>query len=128
VSGSVLRFLVAGAATTMVTLGLYVLLLDFLPYALAYTAAFVTGIVIAYLLNSVFVFRAGTNTRTFALFPLIYLVQYLAGLAVVAIWVDLLGLPETLAALVAVVVTLPITYLLTRSLFLWRGSASDRQR
>jgi putative flippase GtrA len=127
VSGSIVRFLVAGAATTIATLGLSLVLLIFLPYALAYTAAFVTGIVMAYLLNSMFVFRAATRLRTLALFPLVYLVQYLVGLAVVAIWIDVFRLPPEVAALAAVVVTLPITYLLTRSLFMWRRSASDGQ-
>ena len=117
IPGSVFRFLIAGAATTMVTLGLYVLLLNILPYALAYTVAFVIGILMAYLLNSTFVFRAATSARSFVLFPLIYLVQYLVGLAVVAIWVDLLRLPEEVAALAAVAVTLPITYALSRWLF-----------
>jgi putative flippase GtrA len=47
VPGSVVRFLIAGAATTMVTLGLYMLLLSILPNALAYTVAFVIGILMA---------------------------------------------------------------------------------
>ena len=127
VPGSVIRFLVSGAATTIVTLGVYLLLLNVLPYALAYTVAFVIGIMLAYLLSSTFVFRAGPSARTFVLFPLVYLVQYLVGLAVVAIWVDFLKLPEEVAALAAVVVTLPITYLLARSLFLWRRTASNRR-
>ena len=66
--GSVFHFLVAGAATTMVTLGLYVMLLNILPYALAYTVAFVIGILMAYLLSSTFVFRATRSARSFMLF------------------------------------------------------------
>ena len=126
VPGSVLRFLVAGAATTIVTLGLYLLLLNVLPYALAYTVAFVVGILMAYLQNSTFVFRAATSARTFALFPLVYLVQYLVGLAVVAIWVDFLRLPEEVATLAAVAVTLPVTYVLSRWLFVSRRPSADR--
>jgi putative flippase GtrA len=110
-----------------VTLGLYLLLLRFMQYTLAYSVAFVAGIVISYLLNSTFVFRATARARTLALFPLIYVVQYVVGLAVVAIWVDLLGLPDTLAPLAAVAVTLPITYLLTRLLFSWRRTVPEQR-
>jgi putative flippase GtrA len=117
--------MIAGASTTLATLGLYLLLLNFIPYALAYTVAFIAGIVMAYLLNSVFVFRAATSVRTFALFPLIYVVQYLVGLAVVGIWVDVFTLPDTLAALVAVAVTVPITYAMARWLFVSRGPSAD---
>ena len=127
VPGSVVRFLLAGATTTVITLVLYVLLLSFVSYAAAYTVAFIVGIVIAYLLNSTFVFRAGTSALTLALYPFIYGVQYLAGLAVVAVWVDVLELPATLASLAAIAVTLPLTYVMTRALFAWRGSSSDRR-
>jgi putative flippase GtrA len=127
VPGSVIRFVIAGATTTLASFGLYLLLLPFMPYAAAYSAAFVAGLVLSYLLNSTFVFRASSSARTAALFPLIYLVQYLVGLAVVGLWVDALGLPDTLASVAAIVVTLPITYMLSRSLFSWRRAAPDHE-
>jgi putative flippase GtrA len=123
----VIRFLIAGATTTLVTLGLYVVILSYMPYAVAYSVAFAVGIGISYLLNSAFVFRTTASARTLALFPLIYVVQYVVGLAVVAIWVDLLGLPDTLAPLAAVAITLPITYLLTRLLFSWRRTVPEQR-
>ena len=115
--GSGTRFLIAGATTTLITLGLYWLLLRFLSYALAYSAVFVVGIGISYVLNTTFVFQASTSVRTLTLFPLIYVGQYVAGLVVVAVWVDILDLPQSLAALAAIAFTIPLTYLLARLLF-----------
>ena len=128
VSGSGARFLAAGAFTTLVTLGLYLLLLMVLPYALAYSLVFVLGVGMSYLLNSTFVFRSSANARTAAVFPLIYVVQYAVGLAVAALWVDVLHLPETAAALAAITVTVPITYVLARRLFTWQGSTHVPKR
>ncbi len=127
-TGSGVRFLIAGATTTFITLGLYLLLLQILPYALAYSVVFVVGIGISYVLNSTFVFRATTSVRTLALFPLIYVVQYGVGLAVVTAWVDVLGLPEALASLAAIAVTIPLTYLLARLLFSGQQPTADSER
>ena len=90
-----IRFLIAGAVNTLLTVVLYLGLLDLMSHAAAYTVAFVTGIVISYLLNRSFVFRSNGGLDTVVLFPLVYVVQYIVGLAVVLIWVDVLGLPAT---------------------------------
>ncbi len=120
VTGPPGRFLLAGGANTLATFALYLLLLQVLPYAAAYSLAFLAGIALAYVLNRVFVFRAPGSAATVVLFPLVYVVQYLLGLAVVFFWVDVLGLPAQLASLAAVVLTIPVTFLLSRRLFLGR--------
>ena len=118
--GAPLRFIVAGGLNTAVTLVLYLTLLAFLSHPVAYTVTFVAGVVLSYLLNRTFVFRSGGGVTTMLLFPMVYLVQYLVGLLVVLVWVDLLGLPAALASIAAVIVTLPITYGLLRWVFVTR--------
>jgi putative flippase GtrA len=118
------RFLLAGAVNTVVTFLLYLALLGVVAYPVAYSAAFGTGIVIAYVLNRGFVFRSAGSLRAMLLFPLVYVLQYLLGLAVVVIWVDVLALPEALASLAAVVVTIPVTYALSRLIFTGRDRAA----
>lgn len=106
---SVPRFLLAGLANTGAAYATYLLLLHVAPYAVAYTMAYVVGIVVSYLLNAHFVFRRGASWRTFLRFPWIYGVQYLAGMLVVAAGVEWVGLPEWAAPLVALVFTIPLT-------------------
>ena len=48
------RFLVSGGFNTLVTYGLYLLLLNVLSYRISYTIAYVAGIVLAYSLNRFF--------------------------------------------------------------------------
>ena len=115
--GAPIRFLIAGAFNTLLTVVLYLGLLNLMSHAPAYTVAFVTGIVISYLLNRWFVFRSSRGLDTVVLFPLVYAVQYVVGLAVVLVWVDVLGLPAGAASIVAVMVTIPLTYLLSRWVF-----------
>ena len=122
--GAPLRFILAGGLNTAVTLVLYVTLLAFLPHPVAYTLTFVVGVVLSYLLNRSFVFRSVGGVTTMLLFPMVYVVQYLVGLLVVLVWVDLLGLPAALASIAAVIVTLPITYGLLRWVFVTRHDPS----
>lgn len=111
------RFLLSGAFNTTATYLLYLALLRFMPYRLSYTISFICGIVIAYILNLSFVFRARGGMKTIALFPLVYLAQYLAGLGVVSLWVELLDWQASLAPIAAIIVTIPLTFVLSRLVF-----------
>lgn len=118
--GFVKRFLLSGAVNTAVTYVLYLLLFDALGYRWAYTAAFASGIALAYVLNRMFVFKTHAGWRSVAAMPLIYGLQYALGLAVVEAWVVWLQWPRELAPLAAVAVTVPCTYALSRLAFLRR--------
>jgi len=112
----VLRFLLGGASTTVVSYAIYLVLLSWLPYVFAYSIAYVSGIVWSYFANTLFVFRRALSVTRAALFPLVYLAQYLAGTLLLIVLVDVLRLPKTLAPLAVIVLTLPLTYVLSRHL------------
>jgi len=57
------------------------------------------------------------------LFPLVYLAQYVVSLGVVWAWVECFHLMKELAPLVAVVITIPLTFVLSRFVFGRRGNA-----
>jgi putative flippase GtrA len=111
------RFVLSGGVNTFVTYLLYLVLLRVLSARLSYTIAFICGIGLAYILSRYFIFRAPGIRRSRVLFTLVYLAQYIIGLVVVSIWVDLLALPKWLAPVAVIAVTLPLTYQLSRRLF-----------
>lgn len=108
------RFLIAGAINTACTFALYWLLLPALGYGTAYTISFVTGIMLSYVLSNVFVFRTKASLKTAAIFPAVYLVQYLLGLLVLWVWVDMLGLPAAWGVFATVALSLPVTFAMSR--------------
>ncbi|BFI96982.1 MAG: GtrA family protein [Rhodanobacter sp.] len=112
-----LRFLVSGGLNTAVTYIIYVALLQILEYRLAYTVAYVVGILLSYSLNRAFVFRSHRGWSSVLLFPFVYLAQYLVSLAIIWIWVGKLGLPKLLAPPVAVLISIPLTYLFSGFVF-----------
>lgn len=112
------RFLAAGVINTVLTYVLYILLLQVTPYRVAFTIAFVLGILLSYALNARFVFARPAAWGSFLRFPFVYLGQYLAGLVIVSLLVDRLGVDARLAPLLALIVTIPLTYVLTRAVFI----------
>lgn len=115
-----LRFLLSGGVNTVATYAIYLALLRIIGYRAAYTIAYITGILLSYVINRVFVFRTHRGWSSALLFPLVYFAQYLVGLATVWLWVGQLHLAQALAPLIAILVTIPLTYILSRYVFLQR--------
>lgn len=112
--GEAARYLIAGATNTAVTFGAYWLLLRVLNYAASYTIAYVLGIFLSYTMNTFFVFRVAPSKRSAMAYPLVYLVQWLTGMLTLWMWATMLRLPANYGALVAIVVTVPVMFVLTK--------------
>ncbi|MEP7097600.1 MAG: GtrA family protein [Dokdonella sp.] len=108
------RFLLGGASTTVISYVAYLLLMIWLPYLAAYAIAFAVGIAWSYFANTLFVFRRRPTVARALAFPIVYLAQYLAGSMLLVVLIDDVQLPAKFAPLVVVVVTLPLTYVLSR--------------
>jgi putative flippase GtrA len=112
------RFILSGGLNTAITFGIYLVLLQQMPYQFSYSIAYASGIAISYLLNRAFVFRNHRGLRSILLFPLVYVAQYGFGMLVLWLCVEVTGLSDKLAPLVVVAATLPLTFVLSRFVFL----------
>src|SRR4051794_1914679 len=113
-SGEFVRYVLVGGTNTALTYLIYRLLLLFVPYGAAYTLAYLCGIFIAYVLNARFVFHQPLRWRVAIRFPLVYLVQYLVGVALLAFAVAILHSSDEVAPLVVIAITVPLTFVLSR--------------
>jgi putative flippase GtrA len=111
------RFLVSGGFNTALTYGIYLILLLVLPYKSSYTISYLTGILLAYILNRFFVFRSHRGLQSALLLPLIYGIQYILSMLILWCWVEKFGLNEKVAPLAAIALTLPITFIFSRLAF-----------
>ncbi|WP_394373384.1 GtrA family protein [Phytobacter diazotrophicus] len=114
---SFIRFLLSGGLNTAVTWGLYLLLLNFIGYEISFTISYILGIVLAYIINRFFVFKMHRGLSSMMLFPLIYIFQYLLGLLIVWGWVEILKMGAAFAPLISIIVSIPLTYILTKYVF-----------
>lgn len=117
-SSRFLRFIVSGGVNTAITYGIYLVLLQIITYQISYSIAYVSGIAVSYALNRSFVFRNHHGLRSILLFPLVYVAQYALGMLLLWLWVEMAGLSDKVAPLIVVAVTLPLTYVLSRFVFM----------
>jgi len=114
-SGQALRFVFVGGLNTVVSYGLYILLLSWLGYQLAYAVAYVTGIVFSYFLNAKAVFKVRTSLFKLFLFSLVYVLQLGGGTALMYVLIDRLELPKEFAPLAVLLIMVPISFFLVRT-------------
>lgn len=112
-----IKFIIAGGVNTLVSYVFYLFLLMYFGHKTSYSLAYLIGILLSFLLNKFFVFQSRAGLKVFAAFPFIYFFQYLFGLFVVWVWGDFLYFNVYFSPLVATILSLPITYLLSRFLF-----------
>ncbi|HQZ63113.1 MAG: GtrA family protein [Dokdonella sp.] len=113
-AGEFVRFLIMGGANTIVAYAIYLLLLQWMRYEFAYSIGYGIGIVMAYGLSAIFVFRKPMRRRSALRFPLVYLAQFLISLGLLRLAVEVIDIPQWLAFGFAVVLTIPVTFLLSR--------------
>jgi putative flippase GtrA len=113
-AGEFLRFLIMGGTNTIVAYAIYLLLLHWMRYEFAYTIGYGVGIVMAYGLSAAFVFRKPMRRRSALRFPLVYVAQFLVSLGLLRLAVEIIHIPQWLALGFAVILTIPVTFLLSR--------------
>ena len=117
IAREVLRYLLAGGVNTVLSYGLYLALLRVLDYRTAYVLAFVAGIALSFVLLRHMVFARPGKRFSWAYVAASHGLQLALGLAVVEAWVAWLHGPAWLAPLVAVLVCVPVIFVLQRWIF-----------
>ncbi len=111
------RFLFSGGLNTVLTYGIYLLLLMVFSYAASFTLAYVAGILFTYVMNRFFVFKNHHGLKSIIWLPFVYALQYVLSMLILWCWVEKLDITVRLAPLAAIVITLPVTYFFSRLLF-----------
>jgi putative flippase GtrA len=108
------RFVLAGGFRTAVTYAAYLVLLPFVGYAISYSVTYVAGIVLAYYVSARFVFRRPLQWRHAIQYPLVYILQYGLGITLTTALIEGVHLSAEFAAALAIVITVPFTFWLSR--------------
>lgn len=72
------------------------------------------GIIFSYVFNSLIVFRAPLSFRGLVSYPAVYVIQYMASAVFLGLFVEFGLLNEVFAPLLAVGLTIPVTYLVAK--------------
>jgi putative flippase GtrA len=120
--GTFLRFVLVNVLNTVLYWGLYLALLLVLPYFWANALALVVAVLVAYVANARYAFRVSASRWSLVLYLLTNGTTVLLRMGVVWVLVEVLSLPESLAPPVAVAVTTPVAFVLTK----WSMASSRR--
>ncbi|WP_432125793.1 GtrA family protein [Streptomyces sp. bgisy082] len=118
----IFRFGLVGGVNTGTFFGCYLLLHPWMPYFAAYSLAFLLSMIGSFFLNTYFTYRTRPTWKKFALFPLTNVTNYLVqsvGLYALVTWA---GMDDRIAPLVAAVVAIPFTYLISQRILVPRGT------
>lgn len=115
------KFSAVGVSNTLISMAVYWLCFYALHwhYQLSNFVAFVISVTNAYYWNQRFVFAKGHrdflgHLRAYGKAFLSYGATYLVGVALLALWVEALGVDEGVAPLINLLVTVPANYVLNR--------------
>ncbi len=109
-----LRFLIGGCVNTAFTYGVYLALILVMEYQWAYSLSFVLGIVFSYCFNASLVFKIPLSWKGLFAYPLVYVVQYGISAIGLTFLVEFFEISERWAPLLILVVTVPLTYILSK--------------
>ena len=111
------KFLITGSLNTILTYVIYLLLLIVIKYTYAYSISFVCGIVFSYIMNLKYVFSVSNSRKKIFIYPFIYLFQYILSLMLLIFIVEILRISQEIAPFIIVIVLIPITYFLNKTIF-----------
>lgn len=112
----IIKFIVVGGLNTFNYYVVYLLLLKLLHlnYMLSHVTGFVVAFVISYYLNCYFVYKVKPTWKKFISFPITQVVNVLLQTAFLYVFVMWLNLPAEIAPFAGLVITIPITFVLSK--------------
>ena len=120
-----MKFGIVGISNTLVSLIVYYIFIYFgIHYIIANTAGFILGTINAYFWNNKYVFKilekekrshAKTGVKVF----ITYGITYLLSTILLLLWVDILGISQTIAPIFNVFITTPLNFMMNK---LWAFS------
>lgn len=112
----VIRFGLVGVVNTAVYYSCYLVLSRELSYLLAHVLSTLLAMLGSYFLNCFFTFRISPSWRTFVLFPLSNLTNFVITTTGMGIAVGTLHVDKRLAPLPVALLAIPVTYFATHTL------------
>ncbi|PNZ61431.1 GtrA family protein [Staphylococcus aureus] len=112
----ILKFIIVGGINTLNYYVVYLLLLKLLhiEYMISHITGFIVAFVISYYLNCYFVYRVKPTWRKFISFPITQIVNVSLQTVSLYVFVSWLNLPAEIAPFAGLIITIPITFILSK--------------
>ncbi|MGA4538889.1 GtrA family protein [Uniformispora flossi] len=121
-----IRFGAVGVVNTGTYYLLYLGLRELMPYLVAHVAAFTLSMVGSFFMNTYFTYRTKPTWRNFLLFPLTNVSNFVITTVGMYVLVSWISMDQRVAPLVAAVAAIPVTFLVSRRIFVGSVFAAPR--
>jgi putative flippase GtrA len=113
-----LKFIICGLINFFCSYLIYLFLLIFVHYQIAFLLSFISGILISSCLNISFTFSQKMSRKLFIQLCTLYLVQYIFSFFLLWFFVNVFCCNQRMAPFILVIVCAPINFLLNRKIIL----------
>lgn len=112
----IIKFVIVGGINTLNYYIVYLLLLKLLDinYLVSHLAGFIVSFIISYYLNCYFVYKVRPTLKKFLSFPLTQVINMGMQTLLLYIFVQWLHFPSEIAPFVGLIITIPITFILSK--------------
>ena len=112
------RFILVGFMNTFNYYILYLFFIHILHinYLVAHITAFIISMVGSFFLNSYFTYKSRPSISKFLKFPLTYVVNVSVSTISIYILVQVMGLNETISPLIATLIAIPFTFVISKKI------------
>jgi putative flippase GtrA len=109
------RFVFVGVLNTLHYYAIYLLLLEAagIHYFAAHILGFTSSLIGSFFLNTIYTYKVKPTWRAFITFPVTQLFNSTATAALLYLLVEQLSISRSLAPIAAILITLPVTFILT---------------
>ena len=108
-------FCIVGASNTLITMGVYALLLKFgVPYLIASPIGYICGVVNGYFWSSKVVFKKKKTAQNAVKFLVVNLIVLGVNTGLMWLWVDVFSIHKILAQVLTICFTMPLNFILNK--------------
>lgn len=122
-----LRFCIVGVVNTGTYYGLYLLFLHVfgLVYLVSHISAFILSMIGSFFMNTYFTYKTKPTLKKFFQFPLTYVVNVTVTTSSVYLLVDQLGMDKNIAPLLASLIAIPFTFIVSKKILVNKPKPSS---
>ena len=112
-----IRFLIVGCVNTLVSYLIFSALIHIVNYDVAYACSYAFGILVSYVFNGKWTFSKSIDFKGMLIYPLVYIVQFSTGWAVLKYGIEMLNFTENQAYILSIIISIPIGFLTSKLYF-----------
>lgn len=111
-----IKFIVVGFINTFSNYIFYLLFMNIclIQYKMSYILGYILSLVGSYFMNTYFTYKERFKIKTFLLFPLTYIPNFIIQFVGVILLIDYMSINDAIAPLITTVVAMPITFIAMR--------------